>query len=81
MARVVIAKLPRAGNRAGGDNAAVIETKVRDESGRIRTLRRLDGHSKTFGEDLTYVFKKNVAEARRENKRVTGMLDREPAKG
>lgn len=80
MAKVVIAS--RAGSKkakplAGG----VAEKRVRDQAtGRFHVVRTLDGHSKTFGSDLTYVFSKNVAKARRDNKSVTGVTDRAPAK-
>ena len=53
---------------------------MRDAAGQFRTVRTLDGQSKTFASDLTYVFARNVARARRENKQVTGTLDRLPAK-
>jgi hypothetical protein len=35
----------------------------------------LDAGSPTFGTDLQYVFRKNVAKARRGNKRITGAAD------
>jgi hypothetical protein len=41
----------------------------------------LDANSKTFDLDLQYVFQRNVAKARRENRKVTGRSDRAPAKG
>jgi hypothetical protein len=40
----------------------------------------IDANSKTFTDDLTAVFKKNVAKARRENKRLFGSPDGLPAK-
>jgi hypothetical protein len=58
---------------------AVTEKRVHS-AGKISTIRTLDGGSKTFGNDLTYVFTRNVAKARRENKLVTGATDRAPAK-
>jgi hypothetical protein len=80
MAKVVVLKLAGAKSRKAAKSASVGEKRVRDEAGQIRTLRTLDGQSKTFGNDLTYVFARNVARARRENKQVTGTLDRIPAK-
>jgi hypothetical protein len=41
----------------------------------MKTVRTLDARSATFGDDLLYVFGKNVAKARRDNKRVTGATD------
>lgn len=71
MAKVVVANL----NPKHGRPASVTERRVRDSAGRIETLRILDTESRTFGEDLKYVFSKNVAKARRENKRVIGATD------
>lgn len=39
-----------------------------------KVIRTLDARSDAFGDDLTYVFRKNVEKARRENKRLTGKL-------
>jgi hypothetical protein len=41
----------------------------------------LDAHSPTFDRDLQYVFAKNVAKARRENKRLLGSADGVRRKG
>ncbi len=40
----------------------------------------LDANSPTFEDDFSYVFEKNVAKARKENKRVLGVADLSPAK-
>ena len=57
------------------------QKRVRDaSSGQFLTVRTIDGQSKTLGRDLDYVFSKNVAKARRDNKAVTGVADRAPAK-
>lgn len=84
MAKVVVASLNvkrKSGSGAGQNGAAIGEKRVRDSDGQIKTLRTLDARSPTFGEDLRYVFGKNVAKARRENKRITGFTDLAPAKG
>jgi hypothetical protein len=81
MAKVVVTKL--AGSTAreiGAKGAAVAKKRVRNSEGQIRTVMTLDVDSKTFGNDFTYVFGRNVAKARRENKRVTGVADRAPDK-
>lgn len=57
----------------------VVEKRVRQADGRFETIRTVDLASPSFGEDMLYVFTKNVAAARRENKRVTGKADVEPA--
>ncbi len=63
-----------------GPPASVIEKRVRLADGRITTIRKVDAASPTFGEDMLYVFCKNVEAARRENKRVTGVADFVPGK-
>lgn len=81
MSKVVIVKAGGKNSKAVTSSASVGEKRVRDVvSGKFVTVRTLDGHSKTFGKDLTYVFTRNVAKARRENKQVTGTPDRVPAK-
>lgn len=81
MSKVVFVKADRKLGRAASKAPMVGEKRVRDAaSGQFLTMRTLDGQSATFGSDLTYVFTKNVSKARRENKRATGVLDRDPAK-
>jgi hypothetical protein len=59
---------------------SVREKLVRRPDGRRVKVLAIDAHSPSFGDDLTYVFKKNVARARRENKKLVGAWDRVPAK-
>lgn len=66
--------------RLGTSKNAVGEKRVRDSEGHVKVLRTLDLSSKTFGTDLEYVFKRNVAKIRRENKRLLGVADFAPAK-
>ena len=74
MTEVVVTRLkPKANGR--GATASVTEKRVRDTDGHMKTLRTIDADSPTFGEDLQYVFSRNVAKARRDNKRVTGTTD------
>jgi hypothetical protein len=54
---------------------SVTEKRIKSRSGKVITLRTIDADSRTFGSDLEYVFKRNVAKARRENKKVTGSSD------
>jgi hypothetical protein len=72
MAKVVIIGRSKASRPAKG---AVGVKRVRDSRGQLKTLRTLDAGSATFGQDLQYVFSKNVAKARRDNKRITGAAD------
>ncbi len=46
----------------------------------VRVVRTLDANSPTFEDDFSYVFEKNVAKARKENKRVLGVADLSPVK-
>ena len=74
MAKVIIADLngkPRGRTAAG----SVARKRVRDAEGQVKTLYTLDLGSPSFGADLQYVFGKNVAKARRDNKRVIGAAD------
>ena len=81
MAKVVVKKLSGATAREIGAKKAAVKTKlVRNDDGRKVSLLTLDTGSQSFGSDLTYAFGKNVAKARRDNKRITGSLDRVPAK-
>jgi hypothetical protein len=54
--------------------------KLRRSDGTIAKVLSLDANSPTFGDDLTYVFERNVARARRENKKLFGSADGPPAK-
>ena len=53
----------------------VIEQRVHGADGRLKTVYTVDSGSETFGTDLGYAFKKNVAQARRENKKRFGAAD------
>jgi hypothetical protein len=53
----------------------VPEKRVRYTAGQVKRLRVLDIGSRTFGDDLEFVFGKNVAKARRDNKRIIGTPD------
>jgi hypothetical protein len=74
MAKVVVASLKSKPN-GRRDTISVTEKRVRDTEGQVRMLRILDAGSLTFGKDLQYVFGKNVAKARRDNKRAIGASD------
>jgi hypothetical protein len=55
--------------------ASVREQRIPDGQGGWKIIRTLDAHSSTFDDDLLYVFNKNVAKARRDNKRLLGSAD------
>lgn len=60
------------GKRAGKKPKGVTLRRVTAASGEKVTIRAIDANSPTFGEDLLYVFSKNVEAARRENKALLG---------
>jgi hypothetical protein len=49
--------------------ASVRKKRVRDASGKLTTVLAIDANSPTFERDLTFVFAKNVAAARRNNRK------------
>jgi hypothetical protein len=54
---------------------AIRKKKVHGSDGVAREIMLLDLNSATFDDDLTYAFEKNVAKARRENKKLLGSPD------
>jgi hypothetical protein len=54
--------------------------RVMTADGGRETVWTVDAHSPTLDDDLLYVFRRNVAKARRENKRLTGKADFVPPK-
>jgi hypothetical protein len=78
MTRVVFKDLNRA--KASPPKGSVTEKRVRGPDGRLVKIFSIDADSPTFGDDLSYVFRKNVAKARRENKKLFGAPDRVPTK-
>lgn len=65
------AKTKRAGKKPKG----VSLRRVTAATGEKVTVRAIDAHSPTFGEEFLYVFTKNVEAARHENKRLFGSPD------
>ena len=59
---------------------AVAKKRTATSDGKSKTVLTLDANSSTFDEGLAYVFRKNVAKARRENKRLLGSPDSAPRK-
>ena len=54
---------------------AVVKQRVHGVGGQKRTVYTIDLGSSTLGRDLDYAFEKNVAKARRENKKKLGVAD------
>ena len=80
MVKVEIRKLSGATARQVGAKAATVKVKRVSNANGTKLISTLDAGNPNFGDDLTFVFGRNVAKARRENKRVTGTLDRVPTK-
>jgi hypothetical protein len=74
MTKVVVKNKPKRRSGAKG-KTAVVTKRVKNHEGRAQTLHTLDFGSATFGADFQYVFSRNVAKARRENKRIIGTAD------
>ena len=72
MTRVVVANLQRKPRIA---KTAVREKRKLNADGKYVRVLCLDANSPTFTDDLLIVFRKNVAKARRENKRLFGSAD------
>ena len=72
---VVVSHLMR--DRAHGKRktGSVRTKRVRNTEGKSVRVLSLDANSATFIDDLTTVFEKNVAKARRENKQLLGSAD------
>jgi hypothetical protein len=73
MPKVVVADIGK--TMVPRQTTSVRKKKVRGSNGRVREVMLLDLNSATFDDDLTYVFEKNVAKARRENKKLLGSAD------
>lgn len=80
MAKIVTGKL---NERKGGKAASVqlSAKRVRNADGRTQTLYTVDLASPGFERQFSTVFQRAVNKARRENKKVTGSPDVEPARG
>jgi hypothetical protein len=79
LAKVVIKRLT-AGRPTKSAPRAVGKKRVATAGGGWMTVRTLDANSPSFDDGLLYVFRSNVAKARRENKRIVGAPDIAPAK-
>jgi hypothetical protein len=54
---------------------SVREKRMRNSEGKFVRVLSLDANSATFIDDLTTVFQRNVARARRENRQLLGSAD------
>jgi hypothetical protein len=71
MPKVVFRSLRK---RSSGQQPArsVGKERVRGPKGESRIVYKLDANSASFDEDFRYVFGKNVAKARKDNRRIAG---------
>jgi hypothetical protein len=79
VAKVVFKRL-KAGRFSGPAPSSVGKKRIPRAEGGWKTVRTLDANSAIFDEGLRYVFTKNVAKARRANKRAVGATDIAPHK-
>lgn len=56
-------------------SASVTKKRVRDAKGKAVDFFVVDGTSPRLGDDLTYVFTKNIERARDENRKLFGSAD------
>jgi hypothetical protein len=68
------------GRRSRKPPASVSKKRVTSATGERKTVLTLDAHSPDFEDGLQYVFARNVAKARRDNKRIIGVADVAPPK-
>jgi hypothetical protein len=80
MAHVVVADLKRSKARGAKQRGSVRSKRMRNADGKVVQVLSLDANSKTFINDLTTVFERNVAKARRENRLLFGSPDGRRAK-
>jgi hypothetical protein len=74
VARVVLRKLVR--KAAKGGKTSVIKKRVFNAAGQPVRILSVDSNSDSFSKDLHTIFVRNVAKARRENKKRFGSPDR-----
>ena len=77
MAKVIFGSLKRRLRKAP---ASVGKKRVTTAAGERKTVFTLDANSPSFEDGLQYVFARNVAKARRDNKRIAGVADVAPRK-
>jgi hypothetical protein len=73
MTRIIVRKLN--GKERHG-RSSVVSKSVHKPSGERTKILSVDANSPTFGNDLSIIFERNVARARRANKKKFGSADR-----
>jgi hypothetical protein len=75
MVDVVVANLKRSKSKGPKKAGSVRIKRMRTADGKSVRVLSLDANSATFIDDLTTVFEKNVAKARRVNRQLFGSAD------
>jgi len=73
MVKVIVRKID---SKKNARRRTIAKTHIRDASGKPAGYFTIDTRSPTFEDDLTRVYKANVAKARSENKKFFGAPDR-----
>jgi hypothetical protein len=74
MTRVIVKKLAAKNGAKHAPSSVVTKNVHRPDGQRVKILS-VDANSPSFGSDLSIVFERNVAKARRENKKKFGSSD------
>lgn len=74
MTRIIVRKLGKKGGRH--TRSSVVSKSIHKPSGERTKILSVDANSPTFGNDLSIIFERNVAKARRANKKKFGSPDR-----
>jgi hypothetical protein len=80
MAKIVYKSLATSKSAKAAGARALGKKRVATPDGGWKTVRTLDVYSPNFDDAYLYAFSRNVAKARRENKRLTGKADFVPPK-
>ena len=73
MATKVVSKIAPKAKRTS--SRSVTTRRGRDSGGKLVQFFMVDGTSTTLGDDLTYVFTKNIEHARKENRKLFGSVN------
>jgi hypothetical protein len=74
MTRIIVRKLGKNGARHA--RSSVVSKSIHKPNGERTKILSVDANSPTFGNDLSIIFERNVAKARRANKKKFGSPDR-----
>jgi hypothetical protein len=75
MTQIIVKKIAGKKSKKSGSTSVALK-RVYNPNGQLVRILSVDANSPTFGDDLGAVFTRNVAKARRENKKKFGSPDR-----